>query len=66
MTTTPAPTTQLLYSMEDSAEMLGVHQLTVCDLCRRGKLKYVAIGSQWLVSAHAMEEYIHAAELEKK
>jgi excisionase family DNA binding protein len=48
---------RLLYSVEDVAELLGLHVKTVRGYVRDGRLKAVRIGRQYRIAAEDLEEF---------
>ncbi len=49
-----------LYSVNEIAEILGLHPKTVQRFIREGKLKAHKIGRSWKVSIDDLKEYSHA------
>jgi excisionase family DNA binding protein len=47
-----------LYTIPEAAEILRVSDRYVYDLCRSKALKAIRMGSKWLITEKAIEEYL--------
>ena len=47
--------TKLYYSMDEAAEVLGVHRNTIKNRIKAGELQAVLIGRQWRIPKEALE-----------
>ncbi len=47
-----------LYSLEETAELLGVHHTTLRRMARRGEIPYVRVGRLWKFDPQALEKWI--------
>lgn len=59
ITTPPSP---YLHDIPTAAALMSTTIFAVRELCRSGKLKFVAIGHRWLISPQAIQEFIHENE----
>ena len=63
---TPAPAVhpndQYLHDIPTAAAKMSTTIFAVRELCRSGKLKFVAIGHKWLISPQAIQEFIRSNE----
>jgi excisionase family DNA binding protein len=59
-----APIPALLHDISTTAKLMSTTTWAVRELCRSGRLKFVHVGHRWLVSTHAIEQFITQAERE--
>jgi excisionase family DNA binding protein len=57
-----APIPAFLHDIKTTAALMSTTCWAVRELCRSGRLKFVRVGHRWLVSTHAIEQFIAAAE----
>lgn len=49
-------------TVKEAAQLFGLSQYYIRQLCRNRKIKYVCVGNRWLVNADTLASYLNEGE----